>query len=175
MHFDRDGHVVGPDPALFDDLQQLLTLAHRHAVHVLGVPTSLDHLKPGHPTFRAWHDVFNRDDRLEEYARRFVEPLSRRFADDPALIAREICNEPEWIWVRRCGVPRERVVAFHARVAAALHRAGPVLVTTGSASWAWHRDRGGLVGTTMHPWSDTSLQHCRPEPGARLDFFQVHC
>ena len=174
VRFDGEGRVAGPDPTVFDDVQQLLEIAERHAVHVLAVLTSFDHLKPNHPRHRLWCDVFNRDDRLQSYVRNFVEPLAARFADNPALLAWEICNEPEWIWFRRYGVSRDRVVAFHAHVAAALHRGGATAVTTGSASWRWHRNRSGRRSRAEHPWSDASMaRHCA-EPGARLDFFQVH-
>ena len=173
VQFDADGRVSGPAPGLFDDLEALFAIAREQRIYVLAVLTSFDHVKPSHPKHTLWRRVFNDDSRRESYLKNFIEPLAGRFRDEPALLAWEICNEPEWIWFRRYGVSQERVVAFHAHVAAALHRAGDAWVTTGSASWRWHRDRGGrnLAG---HPWSDRSIGSHLADLGARLDFFQVH-
>ncbi len=172
--FDRAGFIVGPAPTFLADVEALLGIAERHGVYVLAVLMSFDHVKPSHARHSLWRRVFNEDVHREAYIRHFVEPLARRFAGDPALLAWEICNEPEWIWFRRYGVSRARVVAFHAHVAAALHAAGAGAVTTGSASWRWHGEhwRGGVRGD--QPWSDASLGAHGAGPGARLDFFQVH-
>lgn len=174
VRFDPAGHVVGPDDTVMAEMQRLLDIAAAHRVRVLAVLTSFDHLKPSHAKHGLWRRVFNEDARLSEYVRNVVEPLARRFAGEPALLAWEICNEPEWIWLRRYGVSRERVVKFHAEVAAGLHRGGPKPVTTGSASWRWHRDRTARGAPKSNPWSDGSLQACCRDAGARLDFFQVH-
>lgn len=172
--FDRDGFVTGPSETFFSDVDQMLALAAEHRIYVLAVLTSFDHVKPGHPKHRLWRALLNDDARLASYTRNFVEPLARRVADQPYLFAWEICNEPEWIWTHSWNVSRERVIAFHGHVAAAIKRVAGTPVTTGSASWRWHRDRQGFLGRRGHPWSDSSLQAASGEPAARLDFYQIH-
>lgn len=174
VDFDHAGLVTGPAGSFVSDVERMLDIAGRFRIHVLAVLMSFDHVKPTHPRHTLWRAMFNDDARRDAYLRRFVEPVARRFADNPALLAWEICNEPEWIWFKRYGVSRERVVAFHGHAAAALHRVGARAVTTGSASWRWHGEhwRGGV--RVDHPWSDARLGAVGAGEGARLDFFQVH-
>ncbi|HEY0944502.1 MAG TPA: cellulase family glycosylhydrolase [Opitutaceae bacterium] len=172
--FDRHGEVTGPSDTFFRDLDRLFALAAEHRIYVLAVLTSFDHVKPDHPKHRLWRALMNNDARVAGYTRNFVEPLARRYANQPYLFAWEICNEPEWIWTRFWGVSRDRVIAFHGHVAAAIKRVAPTLVTTGSASWRWHRDGQGFFGLRGHPWSDSSLQAASGQSGARFDFYQVH-
>ncbi|WP_221032449.1 immunoglobulin domain-containing protein [Actomonas aquatica] len=176
LRYDSAGNVTGTVDGFIEDVGRLLDIGQRHGVYIMPVLTSFDHAreKNWENTWQNWRDLLANDAKIDTYINNVVIPLVEAYPDHPYLFAWEICNEPEWMYTgsaEQRGTTRERVVAFHARVAAAINQHTSKPVTTGTAGWQWMSDLNGFNGRL---YSDASLQAAYDSPDARLDFYQVH-
>jgi hypothetical protein len=98
--FDGDGRPLGLDAAVFPDLDAMLAAARRHRVGLMAV--LLDFHLCGPSRIVNGVQLGGRSQLISDPAasRAFVDlalrPIVERYADDDALIAWDVMNEPEW-------------------------------------------------------------------------------
>lgn len=179
--FDGQGMVTGLDSEFVPEFQAILDAAERHGVLVMPSLWSFDLAKDFTASagpYAGLHIQLVTDTaHTRSYIEKVLTPLAQRFGTHPALVAWEICNEPEWMLDNDGSTPQRattrQLQAWTGRLAAAIHRAAPqALVTTGSASLKWDWDNP--TGTERNLWSDSALFAATGDSLAKLDFYQVH-
>lgn len=176
LKWDAAGNVTGYVDGFVTDVGRLLDIGQKYGVYIMPVLTSFDHARAKDWTTEdeQWRVLLGDDAKIDSYLNTVVIPLVQAYPHHPYLLAWEICNEPEWMYAgstEQRGTTKERVIMFHARVAAAIHQHSPKPVTTGAAGWQWMSNRAGYNGQL---YSDASLQAAFNSPDARLDFYQIH-
>ncbi len=169
-----DGRVAGASPAHWRDLDRLFAIAAAHRVYVMATLLSYDHLKDNHRDYRRWRRWLGSDRAIDSYVDAYLVPFLDRYGRSPWLWAIDLINEPEWVVDNaECGrIPWERLQAYFARAARAIHRHSAVLVTVGMAMPKYASDTGArCVGNRI---SDRALQEQVKDPEARLDFYTTH-
>jgi hypothetical protein len=171
-----DGKVSGLNPGEIPALGKALDLAKAHGMVLLPVLWSFDMLQA-----QAGVDLTRNLRLLEnpEYTKAYIDnaliPLVREFKDHPAILAWEICNEPEgmtqkWGWTPR-HTTIENIQRFHNLLAGAIHReASRALVTTG----CWNMQVMTDVSPFKNYYSDKALIAAGGDSLGTLDFYQVH-
>jgi len=161
VRFDRDGVPVGIDAAVLPDIDAMLASARRHRVGLM--PVLLDFYLcgarkivngvqlGGHSRLLTDHDA--RTALIE----RVLRPIVERYADDEAVIAWDVINEPEWCLgggplSRRTTVPFDALQRFLGDAVTCVQRSARQPVTIGCAG-TWALDLVTPLG---------------------LDFYQVH-
>jgi hypothetical protein len=163
--FAADGSVFGIDNAFYRDFDVLVRAADRHGISL--IPVLMDFGWCAYPSLVSGVQLGGHADVIRDPAKRrsFLEnalrPLLERYGRHPAILAWEVCNEPEWIIeeipdaFRRNHelVSRAEMRAFVQSCAAYVHGLTPTqLVTVGGARRKW-------------------VQHWM---GCDLDFYQFH-
>jgi hypothetical protein len=163
--FAPDGSVSGIDQVVYRDFDVLVRAAERHGV--LLIPVLLDFGWCAHPStvsgvqLGGHADVIRDAAKRQSFLDRALAPLLERYGRHPAILAWDVCNEPEWIIdeipeaFRRNHdvVSLAQMRGFVQGCASYVHRLTPTqLITVGSARRKW-------------------LQHW---VGCELDFYQFH-
>ena len=169
-----DGMVTGATDAHWRDLDRLFEIAAKHRVYVLATVMSFDNFKDNHAHHRQWRSWLGSDRAIDSYVESYLVPLVERCGRSPWLWAVDLMNEPDWVYEdAACGrIPWERLQAYFARAARAIHRHSGVLVTVGSAMPKYASDTGR--GCLSNRLSDRALRERVDDPEARLDFYTTH-
>lgn len=148
--FAPDGSVAGIDPVFYRDFDALLHAAERN--RVLVIPVLLDfgwcaHARMVSGVQLGGHaDVIRDPVKRRSFLERALRPLLERYGRHPAILAWDVCNEPEWIVddipaaFRRDHdvVSLDEMRVFVRSCAAYVHRLTPTQqVTLGSARRMW--------------------------------------
>jgi len=176
--FASDGRVSGMGGDSFaDDLSSLTLLARTHGVVLQLCLWSFDMCKQDSAHVGLHADLITNDTKAASYVDRALKPMLSVIGDDPNVVI-EVVNEPEWCMAGSCNTKQcvgvQQMQRFTARIAAAVHAASNLTVTTGSASLKWSTTR--LGGGQAFYWRDTALMGAFPEGGTRasLDFYNIH-
>lgn len=161
LHVDADGVPTGLDATVLPDIAALVSSARRHGIGLMPVLFDFHLCGPlevvngvqigGRSHFIADPEV------ADAVIDRVVRPIAEMFADEDAIVAWDVMNEPEWCLPRGLfpganTVPFAAMRRFLAAAVQTLHRRARQPVTVGSAG-TWALD---LV------------------TGIELDFYQVH-
>jgi hypothetical protein len=150
--FSAGGRPLGLDDFVFRDVDAALDIARRHGIRIMFV--LLDFLWCDPASAARGVQMGGRADMLTGAASRdalldrVLRPLLERYAEEPAILAWDVINEPEWITT----VAPTELHAWLGDTVALIHSATSHPATIGSAGVRW-RDRY------------TNLN---------LDFYQVH-
>ena len=163
--FAADGTVMGLDDVFYRDFDVLVQAAERQGVGL--VPVLLDFGWCAYPRtvsgvqLGGHADVIRDPIKRQSFFDRALKPLLERYGTHPAIVAWDVCNEPEWVLddipqaFRRDHevVSAAEMRAFVQGCAQYVHRLAPTqLVTVGSARRMW-----------LPLWT-----------GCDLDFYQFH-
>ena len=161
VRFDGRGFPLGLDESVLPDIDAMLAAARRHRVGIM--PVLLDfHLCAAAQMVNGVQlgghaQLINDAGARRAFMVRVLGPIAERFANDEAVVAWDVMNEPEWCLrggplMRGTAVPFETLRLFLGEAVACVQQSAPQPVTIGCAG-TWRLD---LV---------TSLG---------LDFFQIH-
>ena len=177
-----EGEVCGLDESFFPDVDDMLGKAQEQGIGVIFVLWDFmafnDHRPDAGPQAGMHGPMFWDYDQTTHYLNRALIPLVQRYQDNPALLAWEIMNEPEWAMQVEGGGSAAQTInewsmrRFVARNAIAIHQhGGGKPVTLGSASWKYNSD----LDWRTNYWSDDQLMSTVDwDSRAFLDFYQVH-
>ena len=161
LHADAGGTPTGLDAAVLPDIAALVSSARRHGVGLIPVLLDFHLCSPleivnGVQLGGRSHLIADRH-AAAALVDRVVRPIAEMFADEEAIVAWDVINEPEWclprgLFAARTAVSFGAMRRFLAEAVECLHRSARQPVTVGSAG-TWALD---LV------------------IGIELDFYQVH-
>ena len=174
LSIDDTGHVSGATEAHWRDLDSLFEIAQRNHVYVLATLLSFDHMKETNAKHLSWRRWLKSDADLNSYVGNYLVPFVLRYRDAPSLWAIDLMNEPDWVFESKEDgrIPWERLQAYFARAAAAIHENSQILVTVGMAMPKYASDTAwGAQGNKL---SDAALRAVAGNPAARLDFYTTH-
>ncbi len=162
IRFSPEGEPLGLDDYVLRDVESAAATAARHGMRVMFVLFDFLWCRRA-----AWVDGVQLGGRAEVLLRpawrdallgRVIDPLVRAFAEEPAVLAWDIMNEPEWIArglggrLRRAALEQDDLRAFLGEAVAVIRAAARQPITVGSAGAKW----------------------CDFYRGLGLDFYQVH-
>jgi len=160
VRFDGDGLPSGLDDAFFEDFDALLAVARRHGVSVM--PALLDfhlcnpaRIVDGVLVGGRGHLITTGEGR-SALVESVLSPIARRYANEDAIAAWDVMNEPEWCLrlasSRRVRDPFGALQTFLAAAVATIRAHASQPITVGSAG-TWQLDLVRPLG---------------------LDFYQIH-
>jgi hypothetical protein len=172
IHFSPAGRPLGLDDFVFRDVDAVLEIADRHGIRIMFV--LLDFL---------WCDAVSATRGVQMGGRAHVlahaetrdallnlvlRPLLEQYGEEPAILAWDVINEPEWIKT----VDAIDLRAFLIHSIALIHSTTQHPVTVGSAGTRW-RDRYDGLGLDFYQvhWYDSSRHQSSLEtPVSQLGF-----
>jgi hypothetical protein len=180
--FNSSGVVTGLPANFYSNLDDFLTRAKNHHVAVILVLWA--HELDGRFSGVDRTDLILNNSRTDAYINNVLTPMVQRYANNPAILAWEVFNEPDFLLPNeqasnRTVVPPYELQRFIGRLAATVHRNSDQYVTVGAAMYKYNCDRIGSNppdnGTCFgNYWSDSNLQSASGDSEAYLDFYQVH-
>jgi len=157
--FENDGVPQALDHSVFADIDAITAAARRHQIglmpvmldfHVCGEPAIVNGVQTGGRSH-----LLVRPDASAAFMDRVVRPIVERYGTDPAVVAWDVMNEPEWCLKRRfsrTGVTFDVLRRFLGETVECVRRFARQPVTVGSAG-TWRLDLVTPIG---------------------LDFYQIH-
>jgi hypothetical protein len=162
-----DGVVLGATPAHWEHLDSFFAIAEERQIYVMATLMSFDHFEDrAESSWKAW---IASDANIDSYVENYLIPFLERYAPSPYLWSIDLINEPDWA-VEREGVSFDRLRAYFARAARAIHENSDVLVTVGLASPKYNARCPGCEQAI----SDEQLREAVNDPAVFLDFYSPH-
>jgi hypothetical protein len=163
----EDGTVLGATPEHWEHLDDFFAIAEEQQIYVMATLMSFDHFEDRNASrWRAW---LASDEAIDSYVENYVRPFLERYGDNPYLWSIDLINEPDWVH-ERLGVSFDRLRAYFARAARAIHAESEVLVTVGMGSPKYN---ARCVGC-QNEISDALLREALDDPDVYLDFYSPH-
>lgn len=159
--FDESGFPLGIDDAVLADVEAMVAAARRHHVGLMPVLLDFHLCKPPRIAngvqLGGRSLLITRPDARTAFIDRVLRPIVARYAEDEAVIAWDVMNEPEWCLDEgrrstRGGVPFDALQRFLGDAVDCVRRSARQPVTIGCAG-TWRLDLVTPLG---------------------LDFYQVH-
>ncbi len=162
-----DGAVLGATPAHWEALDSFFAIAEERQIYVMATLMSFDHFQHGAASrYEAW---IASDENLDSYVDNYLLPFLERYRGSPYLWSIDLMNEPDWVY-EQSGISFERLRAYFARAARAIHENSDVLVTIGMASPKYNAACPGCEPSI----TDAELREAVDDPSVYLDFYSPH-
>ncbi len=162
-----DGEVRGATPAHWEHLDSFFAIAEARQIYVMATLMSFDHFESR--AGERWQAWLASDAHIDSYVDNYLIPFLDRYGENPYLWSVDLINEPDWVHERE-GIGWDRLRAYFARAARAVHEHSEVLVTVGMASPKYSAPCAGCEPAV----SDAQLRETLDEPGVYLDFYSPH-
>ena len=162
-----DGTVLGATPEHWEHLDSFFAIAQERQIYVMATLMSFDHFEDGAASrWRAW---LASDAAIDSYVENYLIPFLERYGQSPYLWSIDLINEPDWVY-ERWDISFERLRAYFARGARAIHENSDVLVTVGMGSPKYNARCPGC----QQAISDAQLREAVNDPAVYLDFYSPH-
>lgn len=173
--FSGDGYVSGLSPNTIPNLKKALDLAYERGIVVILSLWSFDMLQNQGQDLIATKRLIQDKKATRFYIKNALTPLVEGVKGHPAILAWEVCNEPEgmlsgsgWSAFR---TEMKYIQQFVNLIAGAIHRIDrKAKVTNGSNSVDFIANSGGM----FNHYSDKILIKAGGDKLGTLDFYQVH-
>jgi Carbohydrate binding module (family 35)/Secretion system C-terminal sorting domain/Cellulase (glycosyl hydrolase family 5)/Bacterial Ig domain len=169
--YNSSGYVTGPGPAAINNLKQILKLAHHYNIGLILCLWSFDMLSTSEldsAQLNANKKMLTDTSYTQTFIRNALIPMVDSVKGDSAIIAWEVCNEPNGMTTgtNYSGiqtVPGLAVRRFTNLIAGAIHRTDPnAMVTTGPGSFQTLTDVNPIAKAnemqTINSFSPSRLQ-----------------
>jgi hypothetical protein len=173
--FSGDGYVTGISPSTIPNLKKALDMARERGIVVILSLWSFDMLQNHNQDLIATKRLLQDKKATQLYIKNALIPMVQAVKDHPAILAWEVCNEPEgmlsgsgWSSLR---TELQYVQQFVNLIAGAIHRVDrKAKVTNGTTSIEYIGNSGGL----FNHYSDKLLIKAGGDKLGILDFYQIH-
>ena len=162
-----DGSVLGATPEHWQHLDRFFAIAEEQQIYVMATLMSFDHFESR--AAARWQAWIASDELIDSYVDNYLRPFLERYGSNPYLWAIDLINEPDWVHERE-GISWERLRAYFARAARAIHEDSEVLVTVGMASPQFSAPCAGCEPAIL----DSQLLETLDAPGVSLDVYSPH-
>ena len=162
-----DGTVLGATAAHWADLDSFFAIAEEQQIHVMATLMSFDHFDSGAEA--RWDAWIASDANIDSFVENYLIPFLERYGQSPYLWSIDLINEPDWVY-EESNIPFDRLRAYFARAARAIHQNSEVLVTVGMASPKHSANCSGCEQLI----SDAELRKSVDDPAVYLDFYSPH-
>lgn len=162
-----DGTVLGATPSHWEHLDSFFAIAEENQIYVMATLMSFDHFEDGAAArWRAW---LASDEAIDSYVDNYLLPFLERYGENPYLWSIDLINEPDWVH-ERLGISFDRLRAYFARAARAIHENSEVLVTVGMGGPKYSAPCAGCEPSV----NDYQLREALDDPAVFLDFTSPH-
>lgn len=140
---DGSGRFMVPGKEFFDNFETVMRLAGKYDLQMVWSLLDFGWFKKDSANFVKYSMIAKDPVLLENFIQSAVVPLVKKYADDKAIFAWEVINEPEWVTagVSYPGAPGSMSVDelrdLVKKITQAIHAAGSRPVTVGSANPKW--------------------------------------
>jgi len=168
VNISSGGVVSGATAQHWSNLDNFFQIAANRQIYIKATLMSFDNFKSDKPA--NWRNWLNSDSNIDSYINNYLIPFVNRYETNPWLWSIDLMNEPDWVYSGEGGCCSwDRLQAYFARAARAIHENSPILVTVGMGmpkymSTAWN---GNFI-------SNSALQAKVNDPDVYLDFWSEH-
>jgi hypothetical protein len=167
INIDAGGTVSGATAAHWADLDSFFAIAEQNQIHVMATLMSFDHFEQAAEA--RWDAWIASDQKIDSYINTYLIPFLQRYGDNPYLWAIDLINEPDWVYENN-DISFDRLRAYFARAARAIHENSEVLVTIGMAMPKYNATCDGCTQSI----TDAQLRQAVNDPEVYLDFYSPH-